>query len=105
MMIASDSASLRKIVRRAEVFAIARIVGFCLRDVLDVRFSRVQGVYFGWIGVESDYSVPGFGKSQCQRQPHVSTADNRYFQLRTLEEFWFPVNGHGSIELLIVFGN
>jgi hypothetical protein len=65
-----------------------------LLDVLDVRFSGIQQVNLSGIGVESRDAVPGFRKTQRERQAHVTATDNRYLKLRTFKKFWFPIDGH-----------
>jgi hypothetical protein len=65
-----------------------------LRDMLDVRLSRIEHVHFIRVGVESRDFVARFRETQCQREANVSAANDGDFQLSAFEKFGFPVYGH-----------
>ncbi len=48
--------------------------------ILDVAFAAADRVHFALVGVDADHVKAGFGKHDCQRQPHV--AQTKYGDLR-----------------------
>src|ERR1043166_2579616 len=72
------------------------LLNLSLRDVLDIRFARIQHVDLAGVSIESGDFMSRLGEAQRERQPHVTTSDNAYLKLSALEEFRFPVNWHES---------
>jgi len=63
---------------------------------LDVSLPAIQLIDLRLVGIESGDAVPGLGKPQPQRQPHVSAPNNPHAELRALEIFRSAIGWHRS---------
>src|SRR5262249_52128556 len=91
-----------KVRGRSEVPAVDVLLDLGLLDMLDVRPPGIEHPCLFRVGIKPCHSVSGLGETQGQWEPDVSTSDDSYFQLCSLEEFRSPVTWHG-VSLLLAF--